>query len=204
MLFFTIASIFSQKEIKLDKKNYLKNSKNKIDSLKKIDFLNKDYKYLNKDFIIIVDSATFNKGLREHKFYKEKITTYRDSLGVILMLELKDWHASRIAENRITFDWEKISYYIWESEEKSKEIGKTLFFSHPYRFFEYITNESINDYFKKELIQSLTKRIKKKLKKEIEFKTYKQFFTFTFEESQQRRLDMDAYFEKRKIKNHKH
>ena len=47
---------------------------------KDLNVADKDYKYLNKDFIIIADSATFNKSLRVHKFYKEKITTYRDSL----------------------------------------------------------------------------------------------------------------------------
>lgn len=206
MLYFTIASFFSQtvNDKKIDRINYLKNRRKKIDSLKKIDFLSKEYKYLNKNFSINIDSITFNKGVKDFKFISERINKYSDSLGVVLMIEMKDWNALRIAEFRITYQWKKIGYYIWESEENSKKLGENLGFTHPYRFYEYLYNESINSEFKLDLVKKLKKRLETKLNTAIKTNSYKEFFNLTFKESEQRKLAMELYYEKKGVKNHKH
>lgn len=179
-----------------------KKSKKEIDSFIKIDFLTKKYQFLDKDFKINIDSSTFNKAVKKYNYYPERITSYRDSLSVVLTYELQSFHGSRIAGSRITYQWKKIGYYIWENEQNSKNIGISFGFKNPYRFYEFLIDNTIEDKRKTQLLKQLKVRISKLIKDSISIKPNKKFLKFAFKNNPQRKKDMEAY---RKLKtNHKH
>jgi hypothetical protein len=202
-LFFITVSHAQENEQIIEQKYDLKKRKIIIDNIKKIDFLAKKYKFINSDFSISIDSTNFNNLKRDFKVINNNLT-YRDSLRLILEYELDNFHARRIALRRITYNWKRMSYYIWETEEKTKELGNNLGFEHPYRFYEFLFNEKINTDFKNKFVKNLKKRAEKRLNKEIKVRSYSNFFNRLLKESPQRKRDMEVYFKKKGIKNHKH
>ncbi|KAB1159742.1 hypothetical protein F7018_05380 [Tenacibaculum aiptasiae] len=170
-----------------------------IDSLKKIDFLSKKYKFLDKKFNLNVDNSTFQKAIKKYKFYPQKIKTYKDSLNVILTYELDSYHGANMATRRITYKWKKIGYYIWENNIKSKEIGLSFGYSHPYKFYEFLISERENDSLKIIFFKDLKRKLVKELNDSITIKPYKQFLKFAFKNNPKRIHDMNN-----QMKNNKH
>ncbi|QTE21430.1 hypothetical protein [Polaribacter cellanae] len=126
----------------------------KMDSLSKIDFLNKNYKYLDDNFNISISKETFDKAIKKYKFIKSRIRKYKDSLSVVLAYELGDEDASRIAKTRIGYTWLRLAYHIWLSEKECKKIGKNFGFTHPYRFKEFIIDDTNNEIKRLNLIDN--------------------------------------------------
>ncbi|PQJ80009.1 hypothetical protein BTO18_12880 [Polaribacter porphyrae] len=177
-------------------------SKKEIDSFVKIDFLKKKYQYLDSNFKIKIDSTTFNKAVKKYNYYPKRIKTYRDSLSVILTYELKSFHGSRIAGSRITYQWKKIGYYIWENELTAKKLGNELGFTKPYRFYEFLIDDAKRDAKKRAILTTLKNKLPLAVKDTIDIFPNKRFLKFTFKTSPQRIQDFKNY---RKAKNkHKH
>ena len=97
------------------------------------DYLAYNYKYLNSNYDIHIDSIEFNEAVTEYKFIKERITTYQDSLAVVLMREFGDWEKMRLGKIRITYTWERVGHHVWKKEDEIKQIGKELSINYPYR-----------------------------------------------------------------------
>lgn len=132
------------------------NNQIKLDSLLKIDYLAHSFKYLNKDFKILIDNNSFNKSLKENHYIEERIKNYSDSLGVVLMYELKDWDATRIAKQQITFSWERLGYYLHRSERDLKNLNIEHEYKHPYLMFKHFKSK----YEESELKKTEINRIK--------------------------------------------
>lgn len=98
-----------------------------------IDYLAYNYKYLDSNFAIHIDSIEFNETVTEYKFIKERITKYQDSLGVVLMREFGDWDKMRLGKSRITYTWDRVGYHLWKNEDEIKKIGGELNITYPYR-----------------------------------------------------------------------
>lgn len=121
------------------------NHMNKIDSLAQIDYLAYNYRYLDKDFSIHMDSITFHKAMEKYSFITHRITRYQDSLGVVLMLEFDDWDQSRIAQLSITYSWQRIGYYTWQSPQNAQAFAAQFRITHPYRMRELLIDEDYRD-----------------------------------------------------------
>jgi len=139
----------------------------KIDSLVKIDFLSYDYKYLDENFKIKIPKEVFDKTVSDYKFYPERIKKHKDSLTVVLVAEFKDEDAARISGLRINYEWKRVGYYTWMSENEILELAKKLNIKMPYRLQELFLN---NDPRVKSEIQSLRDKLFLQLAKE-EIKT---------------------------------
>ncbi|MBZ4034968.1 hypothetical protein K6T82_09325 [Flavobacterium sp. 17A] len=130
--FLLSTSMFSQQ----DMQKLMREKDLKIDSLIKIDFLAYKYKYLDENFKIKIPKEVYEKAFVDYKFIPERIKTYKDSLGVVLMAEFKDWDAERIASFRINYSWKRLSYYLWMKENEVLELAKKLNVKMPYRLKE--------------------------------------------------------------------
>lgn len=109
----------------------------------KHDYLLYDYMFLDKDYKIIIDSATFNSLVKKHKFYPDRINKYTDSLSVVLMGELDDWSEIRKAKLQINYSWNRASLYLQKDEEFLKSLGNNLGIRHPYNFIELLKKEKV-------------------------------------------------------------
>lgn len=163
ILLLTSCATFAQKT----SPEMLKKQNLKIDSLSKIDFIGYKYKYLDKDFKFKISKKKYQKSIKKNKFYPEKIVKYKDSLGVVLMAEFKDWDAARIAELKITYTWERVGYHLWKNKDEVLEIAKRLNIQHPYRLQELLLR---NDPKVSEEIENLRTKLFLKFGKE-ELKT---------------------------------
>lgn len=148
-------SMFSQKNI-----NETDRQDIKIDSLLKIDFLSYNYKYLDKDFKIKIPKDVYEKTFIDYKFIPGRIKNYKDSLGVVLMAEFKDWDAVRIASIKIGYTWQRMGYHLWMNENETQELAKKLQVKVPYRLKEMFVN---NDPKVKSEIQNLRDKLFLKL-----------------------------------------
>jgi len=98
-----------------------------------IDYLAYNYKYLDSNYAIDIDSIEFNETVTKYGFIKERINNYQDSLGVVLMREFGDWKKERIAKSRIIYKWERVGYHLWKNEDEIKQLGQEFGVIHPYR-----------------------------------------------------------------------
>ncbi|NOU58670.1 hypothetical protein [Marinifilum caeruleilacunae] len=101
------------------------------------DYLTHEYEHLNKDYKINIPSAKFDSIVTKFRFIPERIDSWKDSLGVVLVGEFGNWDQGRIASNRITYSHLKSSYYLWITPEEAKQMAEKRGFKHPYRFYEY-------------------------------------------------------------------
>ncbi len=128
-------------------------------SQKEIDFLDYDYKYLTEDFQIQIDSSTFQKCIEKYNFYPERIKNYKDSLGIVMMVEFGDWKKARSAELKIVFSWKRLGYYTWLKEDEAKQFAAKFQISHPWRMYELLTDESNNNPDIKAFIEALNEKV---------------------------------------------
>ncbi len=178
------------------------NREKEIDSFVKMDFFKKNFKYLDSDFKINIDSITFNAAVRKYKFYTERIKNYEDSLTIVLTYELRSNHGSRIAANRITYKWKKIGYYLWLSENEAKELGLSFGFEKPYLFYEFLIDEDKRTVEKSIVFKKLEEKL---IENNIDIQsidTYKKLIHIAFKHNPDRISDMNAYFKKKST--HKH
>ena len=199
--FFVVS--FSQVNPKKEDVLLLKNKTNKeIDSFSKIDYFKMKFKFIDENFNIKIDSLNFNKALVKYNFYKDRINNFNDSLNVILTYELNSFHGARIASNRITYQWKKVGYYIWENEKKTELISKSFGFDKPYQFYEFLISENTLNQQKNKLLKNLKIKLSKETKDTIEFKQNKQLLMFAFKNNPERLKDMNDYIKKNKKHGH--
>lgn len=156
--------------------------RHKIDSLKSIDWLAQSYHYLDADFKISITDKNFQKGLLEGKFIKERITTYRDSLSVVLFMNLKDSDASRIAALRINYTWERLGWNLLMTPAQTKKLAQELNVSWPYRVKEYVEEQTIQEPKRLELLDELRQKVAQleQVTENVEDLTLKELFNRSF------------------------
>lgn len=115
------------------------------DSLKQIDFLSLDYEFLNERFEIHIDSIEFTNALDKYEYDPSRINTYKDSLGLVLMLHFNNWQKQRIAKNHIGYTWLRQSYHTWQTPEEAEEFAAQFGIAHPWRMYEFLIDESNDD-----------------------------------------------------------
>ena len=129
---------------------------------KRTDYLNYPYKYLNKNYQITMDSKTFEKAIQKHRFLKERVHAYPDSLAVVLMYELNDWRATREAMAAITYTWDRIPYYtLLKNVEEAKQLARQWNITHPYKLYTFLAAEDNKD----KRVEVFFKELKKKIRK---------------------------------------
>ena len=134
------------------------NSKN-TDSISKIDFVAKKYKYLDRNFHVKMNANLYKETFEKYKFIERKSYTKNDSITVGLCAEFGSNDYSRIAKIHITYTWIRIGYHLLLSEIETKNIGNKLGFTHPYLFHSFIKND-VEDASVKSIIYDLKIRIK--------------------------------------------
>ncbi len=118
----------------------------KCDSIiKHTDFFTINYKYLDDDYNIIIDSETFEKAIKIYGFYPGRINNHSDSLAVVMMAEFNDYDKARIAKLTIGYTWLRLSYHTWQSEKEAKEFALKFGISHPWKMKEFLIDENNND-----------------------------------------------------------
>lgn len=134
----------------------------KRDSLIKLNFIDREYKYLDNDFNIIgLDSVAFQNSILKYKFSFRHLPELRkqDSVKVALMTEFEDWEHTRLAALRINFNWTRLSYYLWLSPAESKIASSEFGFNHPYRFYKFLKDSTIVTRQKTSFFNSLLKKM---------------------------------------------
>jgi hypothetical protein len=173
--------------------NFLKKKELKIDSLKKIDFMNMEYKFLDSDFNIKIKKNEFKK-IVSNKYVE--LNNYNDSLMTILQYELGDNDAVNIAFHRILFSWKKLGYYIWEDEFKAKKVAKIFCFNHPYLFLKYLKDVNIVNSRKTKLINEIRSKMKKEGVKIYDSISYDILLKQAFRKNPERINEKNKYLNK--------
>lgn len=148
--FFLFASINSQN---------LGESK-KLETSINVDFFKYPYKYLDKNFKILIPSVIFEQTITKHNIYRDRIVTHKDSLGVVLTAEFNgEWDKVRIAQNMLSYTFLRLGYHIWLSENDTESLSKKYGFIEPYRFKEFLMNDKNHDAYLKRLFIHLREKV---------------------------------------------
>lgn len=134
--------------------------KQKIDSLKKFNYLSYKYHFLDSNYQIRIDEKTFNKAIHKYNFLEDRIKSYKDSLGVVLMIEFNDWNKVRIGKQRISYSWLRLGYHTWQSEQEAENFAHLFGITHPWRMREYLVDETNNNPLIVDFINNLRTKIK--------------------------------------------
>lgn len=132
------------------------------DSIINVDYLSLKYRYLDDNFNIQIDSKTFDKAVKIYKFYPERISKYKDSLGVVLMLEFDDWQKCHVAYNKIGYSWKRLGYHTWQTEKEAEDFAMCFGITHPFRMREFLIDETNNG----KIVADFYKELKAKVKAE--------------------------------------
>lgn len=160
----------------------------KIDSVKTIDWLSYDYKYLDQNFQIQVPHEVFQNGVTDGKFIKERITKYSDSLSVVLSVELKDQVATRIAGMQINYSWERLGWNLLMTSTQAQELGEKLNFNLPYKVKRYLEDKSIQENRRLDILNNLRDRVSQleQLEENVNELSLKELFNRAFRYSPER------------------
>jgi hypothetical protein len=160
----------------------------KIDSLKALDWLSHDYKYLNQDFNITITDAQFQQTVEDGKFIKERITTHNDSLSVVLYRELEDFDAVRIAKLRIDYSWERLGWNLLLDKTGAQELASRLNFKLPYRVKEFLEDEKNTTPERLEILNNLRIQVSQleQVSENVDNLTLKEVFNRAFRYSPER------------------
>lgn len=171
------------------------------DSLLNIDYINKDYQFLDEDFQIKTDELKeFQASLGVVEFRENAV--YKDSLRAILKYNLKHDYAVHLAFHRILTPWERTSFYVWEGVDDTKALAQSFGFEHPYLFYEFLISEK-SDPQKEKLLKDLQAQLNSNLDHHETFKSNKALLLFAFKHNPDREKAMKKYF-KRVNNKHKH
>ena len=174
-----------------------------IDSFCKIDFLDYNYKYLDKDYNIIISKEEFEFAKKKRNFNNFPIHTYRDSLSVVLSYELNSHHGARIAANSLTFKWKRMEFYLWRDVEEIKRIGYSFNITHPWRFYEFLRDSTNHNKEKMALLNDLKARVENETEKQLEIYPYDKFLNRTFKLNPERIKSMNEYVRQKNSKRKK-
>jgi hypothetical protein len=176
---------------------FINYSKKEKDSIYKIDFINKEYKYLDKSFKILTDKIDD----REIIYNLSRCENYRDSLRVILRFNLNNSYALHMAYHRILKTWENVGFYIWRDAEQTERLARSFNIYHPHLFYEFLISENRNK-IKDKLISNLYNDLCDSIANNIEFENNKQLLYLAFELNPKRIKVRKDYISKHS--NHEH
>lgn len=188
----TFNNIFSQ--------GFIKYSEKEKDSIKKIDYIDRQYTLLDSNFNILahkilkVSSKELHKKLNQSKNYK-------DSLRAVLEFDLKNSYAEHLAFHRILKTWENLSFYIWLNPKETKKLARKLNIYHPHKLYEFLISETENE-TRENLLNKLYRKLKNELEIEINYNSNKQLIYQAFRYNPDRLKKKRQYLEKHS--NHKH
>ncbi|MDO5615257.1 MAG: hypothetical protein Q4G16_03645 [Cruoricaptor ignavus] len=169
-------------------------AQSKIDSLRKIDFLEYDYKSIDKITLKnLLSSKEFDDIIIKYKFIPDKIKHRNDSLSVSLMAEFNDWDVMRVAKLQLTYDWKRIAYYLWLCPEESKIIAQNEGYEKAYYFKGYLENEEKHSEKIKEVINNIKEKIIKKEGDIFKKRSMKEILAVFFEKNPDRLRDLELY-----------
>lgn len=131
----------------------------KSQTVTSVDYLNYKFRYIDSNYKIHIDSATFDSAIVKYGFYKERITRYQDSIGVVVMFELNDWQACNSAKIQLGFSWLRASYYCWLNINEVKQLTYNMGYSHPWRLYQAIMNPDNKSIEVDQLIKSLNMKL---------------------------------------------
>lgn len=174
----------------------------KVKEIDNVDFINYNYKNLDEDYKIIINSEDFDRTLAEYKFIKPRIRTYNDSLSVALMHEFKDWVVADVVKRRLLFSWERLGYYLHRDGAELKSVAKKLNLNHPYSVFYHLKLDKYNSRIKEKEIKRLKKIISTKTNKtqdDIDKLTNDELLNLSFENHDEI-IQMKSEY----MKTHKH
>lgn len=148
------------------------------DSIKEIDFIDKEYTFLYRNFNIQKNKLL--KRSDENTLQKfRQCENYNDSLRVVLEFDLKNNYAEHLAFHRILKTWQNVSFYIWLTPKKTKQLANKLNIFHPHKFYEFLIAETENE-TREALLNRLYLKLKKELEKEINYSTNKELIYQAF------------------------
>ena len=170
------------------------------DSIKQIDFIDKEYTFLDRNFNIQKNKLL--KRSDENTLQKfRQCENYKDSLRVVLEFDLKNNYAEHLAFHRILKTWQNMSFYIWLTPNKTKQLANKLHIFHPHKFYEFLIAET-EDETREALLNRLYLKLKKELEKEINYSTNKELIYQAFRYNPDRLKMKRQYLEKHS--GHKH
>lgn len=170
------------------------------DSIKEIDFIDKEYTFLDRNFNIQKNKLL--KRSDENTLQKfRQCENYNDSLRVVLEFDLKNNYAEHLAFHRILKTWQNVSFYIWLTPKKTKQLANKLNIFHPHKFYEFLIAETENE-TREALLNRLYLKLKKELEKEINYSTNKELIYQAFRYNPDRLKMKRQYLENHS--GHKH
>ncbi len=109
------------------------------------DYINHDYKYLDEEYRIVADSSTFMSIVEKEGRDIYMITTYRDSLEVIMRAEFDNDDYRRAAFSQIGMTWQRLGYMLLKSPGETELLVKKHGITLPYAFYQFMINEENDD-----------------------------------------------------------
>jgi hypothetical protein len=189
---FTVSNTYSQ--------GFINFSNEEKDSIKFIDYINRDYQFLNADFKILKNQLLESKNIFLLDRLGEQIN-YNDSLRIILEYNLDNSYAIHLAYHRILKTWVNVGYYLWMNAKEVKVVAAAFDIDHPYLFYEFLIDQKRNK-LKTMLLDDLKIKISDTSQQFLKFETNKELLYYAFKKNSERLKDMRAYVKKKGV--HKH
>jgi len=124
-----------------------------------IDYLAYKYRYLDQNYKIHINSRVFNQAVEKYKFYPEKIRNYTDSLAVVMMLEFDDWQKCNFATNVVAYQWARLSYHLWMTEDETRKFADSFGIHHPWKFKLFLIDDANKNKIVVDFFEDLKKNI---------------------------------------------
>lgn len=133
-----------------------------------IDYLSYQYQYLDEDYEIVMESVAFDELLESRNVDPLSLSTYSDSLMVVLVEEFDSYKDVRAASKVLNYTWQKVSYHIWKTEEETvllaDELGAD---SHPWYFMQLLQDDKSKNAMVDDLIKELRVKVAKAVGEEM-------------------------------------
>ena len=194
VIFFLVCCTISCKKESVKKKE----TRIKTEEEAKIDFSKNQYKYLDNNYKILINSKEFDSIAYRYEYDKNRITRYKDSLSVVLIGDFKgDWKKANKETFRISYTWERLSYHLWLNIDETKQFAEKFNFNHPYLFKQFLLTSS--DKKVESFFNNLKGKIKYQIKNSIELDTFnrEQVLDFAMRNNESR---IKGY----RVKSHRH
>ncbi|WP_430813915.1 hypothetical protein [Carboxylicivirga sp. RSCT41] len=115
------------------------------ENLSNTDFFSLNYRYIDKDYNVCMDSVTYQEALLKYNLPGLLMKSYTDSVAVAMIMEFDNWDIANKAISKIGYSWTKMSYYLWKTPEETRQLAARSGINHAYLFRQYITRADDND-----------------------------------------------------------
>ncbi|MCG8579548.1 MAG: hypothetical protein MI866_06515 [Bacteroidales bacterium] len=114
------------------------------------DFFSLNYRYIDKDYNVSMDSATYQKAIVKYNLPGLLMKSYTDSVAVAMIMEFDDWTIANKAISKVGYSWTKMSYYLWKTPGEVRQMAAESGIKHAYLFRQYVlkaddANEQVAD-----------------------------------------------------------